>query len=132
MQVLYCGKLGPTWQRGVVTKRENFVKVETLEGTNMYRLFDHVTIGIQLKGAEKLYWLNSYSVITDVLLQDMTPMLTHCPTISLITSHGREIVSVTLGQARSTSCRRPGWTRPSPCTPRTPSRTWRRRRRGSK
>ena len=90
--MLYCGKLGPTWQRGVVTKRENFVKVETLEGTNMYRLFDHVTIGIQLKGAEKLYWLNSYSVITDVLLQDMTPMLTHCPTISLITSHGRETV----------------------------------------
>ena len=38
MQVLFCGKLGPTWQRGVVTKRENFVKVETLEGTNMDRL----------------------------------------------------------------------------------------------
>ena len=49
-EVLFCGKLGPIWQRGVVTRRENFVKVETLEGTNMYRLFDHITVGIQLKG----------------------------------------------------------------------------------
>jgi len=49
-EVLFCGKLGPIWQRGVVTRRDNFVKVETLEGTNMYRLFDHVTVGIQLKG----------------------------------------------------------------------------------
>ena len=49
-QVLYCGKHGPTWQRGVVTKKERFVKVETLEGTNMFRLFDHVTVGIQLRG----------------------------------------------------------------------------------
>merc|ERR1712032_659389 len=29
-----------------------FVKVETIEGTNMYRLFEHVTVGIQLKGSE--------------------------------------------------------------------------------
>ena len=28
------------------------VKVETIEGTNMYRLFEHVTVGIQLKGSE--------------------------------------------------------------------------------
>ena len=49
-QVLYCGKHGPTWQRGVVTKKERFVKVETLEGTNRFRLFDHVTVGIQLRG----------------------------------------------------------------------------------
>ena len=49
-EVLFCGKLGPTWDRGVVTKRDNFVKVETLSGTNMYRLFDHVTVGIQLRG----------------------------------------------------------------------------------
>jgi hypothetical protein len=27
-------------------------QVETIEGTNMYRLFDHVTVGIQLKGSE--------------------------------------------------------------------------------
>ena len=48
--MLFCGKLGPTWQRGVVTKKETFVKVETLEGTNKYKLFDHVTVGIQLRG----------------------------------------------------------------------------------
>ena len=30
----------------------NIVKVETIEGTNMYRLFEHVTVGIQLKGSE--------------------------------------------------------------------------------
>ena len=52
--MLYCGKHGPTWQRGVVTKKERFVKVETLEGTNMFRLFDHVTVGIQLRGQEAL------------------------------------------------------------------------------
>jgi DIS3-like exonuclease 1 len=51
-EVLYCGRLGPTWQMGVVTKKEMFVKVETIEGTNMYRRFDHVTVGIQLKGSE--------------------------------------------------------------------------------
>ena len=26
-EVLYCGRLGPVWQRGLVTKREAFVKV---------------------------------------------------------------------------------------------------------
>merc|ERR1712156_260752 len=51
-EVLYCGRLGPVWQRGLVTKREAFVKVETIEGTNMYRLFEHITVGIQLKGSE--------------------------------------------------------------------------------
>ena len=60
MKVLYCGKLGPTWQRGVVTKRENFVKVETLEGTNMYRLFDHVTVGIQLKGIMNHFLMDGF------------------------------------------------------------------------
>ena len=30
----------------------NFMKVETIEGTNMYRLFEHITVGIQLKGSE--------------------------------------------------------------------------------
>lgn len=28
------------------------MQVETIEGTNMYRLFEHVTVGIQLKGSE--------------------------------------------------------------------------------
>jgi hypothetical protein len=51
-EVIYCGRLGPVWQKGLVTKKEAFVKVETIEGTNMYRLFDHVTVGIQLKGGE--------------------------------------------------------------------------------
>ena len=41
--MLYCGRLGPTWQKGIVTKKEMFVKVETNQGTNMYRRFDHVT-----------------------------------------------------------------------------------------
>ena len=50
--MLYCGRLGPTWQKGIVTKKEMFVKVETNQGTNMYRRFDHVTVGIQLKGSE--------------------------------------------------------------------------------
>jgi len=51
-EVLYCGRLGPVWQKGLVTKKETFVKVETIEGTNMFRLFDHITVGIQLKGSE--------------------------------------------------------------------------------
>ena len=53
-EVLFCDDKtgGPTWVRGVVTKREKYVKVEALEGTNMYRLFDHVTVGIQLKGSD--------------------------------------------------------------------------------
>merc|ERR1712059_166233 len=51
-EVLYCGKLGPVWQRGMVTRREHFVKVETIDGTNIYRLFDHVTVGVQLKGRD--------------------------------------------------------------------------------
>ena len=42
-KVFYCGRLGPTWQKGIVTKKEMFVKVETNQGTNMYRRFDHVT-----------------------------------------------------------------------------------------
>ena len=32
--------------------QKEIVKVETIEGTNMYRLFEHVTVGIQLKGSE--------------------------------------------------------------------------------
>ena len=66
-EVLYCGRLGPVWQRGVVTRRDTFVKVETIEGTNRYRLltvcreimfvsryelFDHVTVGIQMVGGD--------------------------------------------------------------------------------
>ncbi len=51
-KVIYCGWLGPVWQKGLVTKKEAFVKVRMIEGTNMYRLFDHVTVGIQLKGGE--------------------------------------------------------------------------------
>ena len=49
-EVLYCGKLGPTWQKGIVTRKEMYVKVDTIDGTNKYQLFDHVTVGIQLKG----------------------------------------------------------------------------------
>ena len=26
-EVLYCGRLGPVWQKGLVTRREAFVKV---------------------------------------------------------------------------------------------------------
>ena len=62
-EVLYCGRLGPTWQVGVVTKKEMFVKVETIEGTNMYRLFDHVTVGIQLKGSESHAHVLSFSLL---------------------------------------------------------------------
>ena len=62
-EVLYCGKLGPTWQLGVVTKKEMFVKVETLEGTNMYRRFDHVTVGIQLKGSEAHAHVLSFTLL---------------------------------------------------------------------
>ena len=59
-EVLYCGKLGPVWDRGVVTKRDSFVKVETLSGSNMYRLFDHVTVGIQLRGELRYLFLSNY------------------------------------------------------------------------
>jgi len=51
-EVIYSSRHGLVWQKGVVTQREHFVKVETIEGTDIYRLFDHVTIGIQLKGSE--------------------------------------------------------------------------------
>ena len=57
-QVLYCGKLGPTWQVGIVTRKEMFVKVDTIDGTNKYKLFDHVTVGIQLKGKFSVYTLS--------------------------------------------------------------------------
>jgi hypothetical protein len=49
-EVLYSSRLGLVWQKGVVTLREHFVKVETIEGEDVYRIFDHVTVGIQLKG----------------------------------------------------------------------------------
>jgi len=62
-EVLYCGKHGPTWQVGVVTKKEMFVKVETIEGTNMYRRFDHVTVGIQLKGSEAHAHVLSFTLL---------------------------------------------------------------------
>jgi len=64
-EVLYCGRLGPTWQVGLVTKKELFVKVETIEGTNMYRLFDHVTVGIQLKGSEAHAHVLSFSLLNN-------------------------------------------------------------------
>ena len=51
-EVVYAGPMGLLWQKGVITQREHFVKVETLEGTDVYRIFDHVTVGIQLKGSE--------------------------------------------------------------------------------
>merc|ERR1712010_4000 len=35
----------------------------TLEGTNMYRLFDHVTIGIQLKGHDSHAHTLSYNLL---------------------------------------------------------------------
>jgi hypothetical protein len=49
-EVLYSSRLGLVWQKGVVTLREHYVKVETIEGEDVYRIFDHVTVGIQLKG----------------------------------------------------------------------------------
>ena len=49
-EVVYSSRLGLVWQKGVVTQREHFVKVETIEGEDVYRIFDHVTVGIQLKG----------------------------------------------------------------------------------
>ena len=62
-EVLYCGWLGPTWQVGIVTKKEMFVKVETIEGTNMCRRFDHVTVGIQLKGSEARCHVLSFTML---------------------------------------------------------------------
>ena len=45
-------KRGPTWVSGGVIRQTDFkVEVETLEGTQSYRLFDHVTVVIQLKRA---------------------------------------------------------------------------------
>ena len=96
-QVLYCGKHGPTWQRGVVTKKERFVKVETLEGTNMFRLFDHVNVGIQLRG--QALSLKSYTLKLTISLQETTLMPIHFPTVFLITSLGKEMTAV-LDQAR--------------------------------
>ena len=46
--MIYCGRLGPTWLVVIVTKKVIFVKVETIEGADMYRRFDHKTVGIQL------------------------------------------------------------------------------------
>ena len=43
-------KLGPTWVSGGVIRQTDYqVDVETLEGTQTYHLFDHVTVVIQLK-----------------------------------------------------------------------------------
>ena len=43
-------KSGPTWVSGGVIRQTDFeVQVETLEGSQTYRLFDHVTVVIQLK-----------------------------------------------------------------------------------
>ena len=41
------------------------MKVETIEGTNMYRLFDHVTVGIQLKGSEAHAHVLSFSLLNN-------------------------------------------------------------------
>jgi hypothetical protein len=64
LEVIYSSRQGLVWQKGVVTQREHFVKVETIEGEDVYRIFDHVTVGIQLKGelllmccANPLPWL---------------------------------------------------------------------------
>merc|ERR1719233_2282015 len=51
-EVLYNGCHGLVWQRGVVTMADFSVKVETIDGVDEYRLFDHVTLTIQLKGSE--------------------------------------------------------------------------------
>jgi hypothetical protein len=40
-----------------------FVMVETIEGANMYRRFDHVTVGIQLKGSEAHTHVLSFSLL---------------------------------------------------------------------
>jgi hypothetical protein len=43
-------KQGPTWVSGGVIHQTDYeVHVETLDGTQTYRLFDHVTVVIQLK-----------------------------------------------------------------------------------
>ncbi|XP_023335142.1 DIS3-like exonuclease 1 [Eurytemora carolleeae] len=51
-EVIYKGEHGLVWQKGIVTLREHFVKVDTIDGTDIYRIFDHVTVSIQLKGSE--------------------------------------------------------------------------------
>ena len=61
--MLYCGRLGPTWQVGIVNKKVMFVKVETIEGANMYRRFDHVTVCIQLKGSEAHAHVLSFTLL---------------------------------------------------------------------
>jgi hypothetical protein len=40
-----------------------FVMVETIEGANKYRRFDHVTMGIQLKGSEAHTHVLSFSLL---------------------------------------------------------------------
>ena len=57
-EVVYSSRLGLVWQKGVVTQREHFVKVETIEGEDVYRIFDHVTVGIQLKGKNETHFLD--------------------------------------------------------------------------
>merc|ERR1719219_534060 len=62
-EVLYCGKLGPTWQVGMVSRKVDYVKVDTIDGTNIYRLFDHVTVGVQLKGGDNHANVLSFSLL---------------------------------------------------------------------
>ena len=62
-EVLYCGKLGPTWQVGMVSRKVDYVKVDTIDGTNIYRLFDHVTVGVQLKGGDSHANVLSFSLL---------------------------------------------------------------------
>ena len=49
-EVIFNSRNGLVWQKGAVTQSEYMVKVETVDGTDVYTLFDHVTLGIQLKG----------------------------------------------------------------------------------
>jgi len=73
-EVLRVGKLGASWQSGVVWQDKHAIRVETVEGTQTYRIFDHVTVGIQLKGSEAHGHSLSFSLL------DNKPFREGCPT----------------------------------------------------
>ena len=47
----------------MVSRKVDYVKVDTIDGTNIYRLFDHVTVGVQLKGGDSHANVLSFSLL---------------------------------------------------------------------
>ena len=54
----------------MVSRKVDYVKVDTIDGTNIYRLFDHVTVGVQLKGGDSHANVLSFTLLDNRPWQD--------------------------------------------------------------